>query len=126
MTIRLFGLNIAKIINDSIVQAGGLEEAILIKVSKGVRDTNNPTAALVGTKNSYSAQGVIINYTDKEIDNTLILRNDRKVILIAESIQSQKIPEMSDQITIEGVTYDIVGEVQRDPAGATYTCQCRI
>lgn len=120
--IELFGIDIAGLVHDNI--SDGVLPATLIKVTEGERDPNNLAGGLNSTETSYSARGFIDSYNDNQINNTTVLRSDRRITLIGNSIQGRQIPNTDDKITIEGSTYDIVN-VQRDPAAATYVCQAR-
>lgn len=121
---NLFGLDIAALINTNIQQAGGVLTATLLKVTHGTRDPLNPSAGRQRIETSHTGNGFIEDYNEFQIDNTLVQRGDRRIILLGASISGSAIPEPNDQITIESVTYNIVN-VERDPAAATYTCQCR-
>lgn len=120
---RLFGLDIAGIVNTSFASAGNVLPATLIKVTAGARGTN-VTSGRTTTRESFSARGFIDDYTDRELEASGITAEDRRITLLGASITGGQIPERNDEITIESRTYKII-RVQRDPAAATYTCQAR-
>lgn len=122
MSIELFGIDIAGIVDDNI--SDGVLPATLTKVTDGTRDSNNLAGGLNPVETPYSARGFIDSYTDDQINNTTILRNDRQITLIGNSIEGLQIPATGDIITIEGSAFDIIN-VTRDPAAATYVCQAR-
>jgi len=119
---ELFGLDIAGIIGDEI--GPGVLPATLIKVTPGVRDVNDLTSGINPTEQSFDGRGFIDSYSDSQIDGTLIKIGDRKITLIGSTFEA--IPEPTDKITIEGLTHRIVNPIKRDPAAATYECQCRL
>lgn len=120
---NLFGVDIASIVNQAI--APGLLDAVLIKTIVGGYDSNDYTAGPSLTTANYTAKGIIENYQQDQIDGTDIKKDDKKILLIGNSIQSNQVPETDDKITIEGHTYAVVSVPERDPAAATYICQVR-
>lgn len=122
---RLFGQNIAKIINDSIAAAGGVLDATLIVVTEGQRQAGNLTGGVRATETRRACKGFIDSYAENRIDGTIIKQGDRRVTLLGNSIQGGAVPSKDDKIEIEGEVLQIVSIPNRDPAAATYTCQCR-
>ncbi len=116
-----FGVDIAGIIATEI--GPGVLPATLIKVTPGTRDPFNVTIGMRPTETIFTGRGFIDDYQDKQIDGTLVKTGDRKITLIGDTFSA--IPEPTDKIIIEGFTHRIVNPVKRDPAAATYECQCR-
>ena len=98
--------------------------ATLIKVTPGTRTPGAISAGTNPTETSYACRGFVADYTAIEMQNTLIQRGDRKVVLLGASIASAQTPATDDKVTIDGATYRII-TVNSDPAKATYTCQAR-
>ena len=120
---KLFGVDIAGIVNSSMAQ--GLLPATLTKITLGDRTTGSLTGGKAKIETAYTCRGFIDVYTDKQMDGTIIKAGDRKILLIGDSVQGGAVPDVNDKITIEGRTFKIVGPVKRDPAAATYECQGR-
>lgn len=120
---RLFGVDIAGIIDKAMSQ--GLLPATLTKVTLGARTDGSLTSGKAKTETNYTCRGFIDEYTDKQMDGTIIKSGDRKIVLIGDSIQGGAVPDVDDFITIEGRRFQIVGPVKRDPAKAAYECQGR-
>lgn len=105
--------------------------ATLIKVTPGTRTPGSLTGGTNPSTTSYAASGFVADYSDDDIDGTLVIRGDRKISLFGSSFPAGVVPEPEDKITItdpSGVsrTYRIVPKgVTTDPAGAVYTCQGR-
>ena len=123
---KLFGVNIAAILNKEL--APGLLNGKMLSTTDGVRDPLDPTAGpqdAVTTVHSF--KGIINTYTDNEIDNELILKEDRKVLMVALSISPAIVPVTGMRVQMEDNpgTWIIV-RVTRDPASATYLCQARL
>jgi hypothetical protein len=70
----------------------------------------------------HPCRGFIDQWTDDELDGTLIESGDVKIIVIVQSLDIQ--PTTADSITARGQTFAIVS-VMPDPALATYTVQGR-
>jgi len=122
---NIFGLNLAKIINDSINQAGGLVPLTLYSRTPGTRTTGDPAGGTNASEAPASGQGIIEDYEDSQIDGTIVRKGDRRVLIMGDSLPSGVMPQLNDSVEIEGVTYKVVGVPARDPAAATYTCQVR-
>ncbi len=119
---RLFGQDIAGQIAQAL--GGHLLPATLTKVIPGARTPSNLPGGTGATTADYTARGIIEDYTDAQIDGTLIAAGDRKVLLLGASIAGAAVPMPGDRVTIEGATYN-VRRVERDPAGATYSLTVR-
>ncbi len=117
----LFGMNIAKIINDEIASAGGVLDATLIVVTPGTRTSGNLTGGTNPTTESKSCKG--FKDTLKKLrPHDVVEDASDLVVLLGDSIEDKAVPVAGDQVTIEGATKKIL-KVARDPAGATYECQ---
>lgn len=118
-----FGVDIAGLVNENI--SPGLPTTVtLTQRTPGVRTPGQLTGGTNPTGQTATAKAVVSDYRAGQIDGTLILAGDRKVLIIAESMSVPLVPSAGDRITAEGATYFIV-RVGRDPAGATYACQVR-
>ena len=118
----LFGLDIAGIVKDAIGSAGGLLSVTLHKRVPGTRNPVDLAAGIVPTFTAYVCEGVISDYSNREIDGTLIQTGDRQVLILASGLAVDPAPD--DRVTVEGKTYQLVS-VSRDPARAAFTCVAR-
>ena len=123
VTNKLFGIDIAKVVADSIKAAGDLLDATLISITPGTATDADPNL-VASTQTTHTCKGFIDKYRDDQIDGTIIRKGDRKVTLLGDTISPSVAPKTNDQVIIEGDTYD-VQNVDRDPAGATYELQSR-
>lgn len=93
------------------------------------RDPLHPTRApSTGDPTPHKCRGMIQDFSQASIDGQLIIVGDRKVTILADTIQGGVEPgggPAQDQIEIEGRRYNVVRVLARDPAGATYTLQVR-
>lgn len=74
------------------------------------------------TIQTHNCRGLVDDYRADQRDGTLILSNDRKVLILAPSLSITPVP--GDKITARGVVYTAI-TVQADPALATFTVQVR-
>ena len=122
---KLFGVRIDKLIQKHV---GPLLKGTLYEDVAGVRSASDPTAGPQGgSVKTYSFEGIIQFYRDNEVDNELILHQDRKILIKALSIKPSVVPQKGMRIRMEDDegTYQVV-RVNRDPATATYLCQGRL
>ena len=117
---RLFGLDIAGLVHQAM--SPGLPTLTLVKVARGTRMSTTPTAGTNPTNATYPGRGFMDSYRSYEIDNTIITADSRKIVIIGGSLPTGIVPELGDQIVLEGVTWTIES-VRRDPAAATYECR---
>lgn len=118
----LFGVDIQGILKDAI--GDGFPSITVVKVTPGTRDPANPAAGVQPTRSPFGARGILDDYSDRQIDGTLVKTGDRKVLIVAGTLPSTVVPEPNDEIITEGKTWKIV-RTKRDPAEATYECQVR-
>lgn len=116
---NLFGVNIKGIVASAL--GPGLLAATLIQRERGAR---SGTAGAAVTETSYPCKGVVEDFALTVIDGTNIQRGDRRVLLLGGTLPDGVEPRIGDRVTIEGGTRTVVN-VQRDPAGASYSLQVR-
>ena len=122
---KLFGVDIAGIIHNNI-SAGLLPVRVERQVLSAADPDNLTGGKTIGTPVVITGRGIWIDYTPSQIDGTKILLNDRKAMIIGNSMKPAGIiPTKGDAVTIEGQTLYVWKLESRDPAAATYTFQCR-
>lgn len=125
---NIFGVNMASILGRAL---GPLTfDIVLTRENQGSRDPANLAGGRVdydgGSSQSWSCKGWVDQWTLYELQNSIIQAGDRKVVILGGTLQADIEPETSDIVTIENEDLRIVSSgIKRDPAGATYTCQCR-
>ena len=117
----LFGLDIKGIVADAL--SGQLVSGTLTEVQVGVRAADS-TEGRAQVAVDHAFEGIIDDYTDREIFGTSIEAGDRRVLIITGLLATAVVPEPNWRVTIEGSTYRVIA-VKRDPAEATYTLQVR-
>lgn len=123
---KFFGVDIQAEISKAI----GPADLPPITLRKWTVGTRNPVDLNSGTNPisvDYVTRGIVSAYTTRDIADTgTIQAGDKKVMMIAKPFADAGIvPDLGDEVIAEGVTLRIVAPVVRDPATATYECQCR-
>lgn len=118
----LFGVNISGLIRAAI--GPGVLEATLVKSTPVSRTGGQLTGGTKPTEASYACRGFIDKQARRDFDGTLVSDGKVTIVLIGDTIEGGSVAaDGGDRITIEGGTY-MVELLDRDPAGATYTCLC--
>lgn len=97
-------------------------DATLTRTTVTGGDPYDPGSGTTTTE-TFACQAFEDTYSTFERQNTLIQAGDVKVVVLATTLATT--PTTADKITTRGVTRSIVS-VERDPAGATWTCQVRV
>lgn len=120
---KLFGVDIAKIVNDAVKAAGGVLPGTLTKVTAGTPTAGNLTGGTNPTTDVYGFQGFVERKTQVREGRTLVGLPVERVTIFGGSLPEGIEPTTKDRVAIEGAQYRIVEILDRDPAGATYTCR---
>lgn len=82
------------------------------------------TGTVSNTTTTETATGVELEYTSREIDGTMVLRGDKKLILSTTGIGA---PKVDDTVTIGTTVYTLKNVQPLSPGGTVviYTCQAR-
>lgn len=123
----VFGIpDMPRLIQDALGGNAAVLPAILHSVTSGTR--TDITGGTKPTETDYPCRG-FIDFQNQEFQEGALVSNGRKVIvLLGNSISGGTVaPKPGDRITIEGIKYHVSndGEVDRDPASATYTMEAR-
>lgn len=106
--------------------------ATITRMMPGSGPAHNPGVPIAC---AYACKGIVDDYSTDLIDGTLIRSNDRKVLILAPTIEKAAeqpnsctaatiTPQPGDAVTIRGETGSII-RVAADPALATYELQAR-
>ena len=118
----LFGIDAGQVFLDTLGDL--VQDAILIVSTPSTRTPGSLTQGTQPTTANKTCKGYIEDYDNSQIDNTLVAKGDRKVVLLVNSMQDNAIPDTGDSITIEGITFEVI-DVERDTLQAIYICQGR-
>lgn len=118
----LFGVNISGLIKAAI--GPGVLGASLVKSTPATRTSGQLTGGTAPTEASYDCRGFIDKQARRDLDGTLIADGKVTIVLLGDTVDGGSTPvEAGDRIVIEDTTY-MIELLDRDPAGATYTCLC--
>lgn len=121
---ELFGIDIAGIVADQI--GPGVLDVLLTEPVRGARDFSNLTGGRAPLPAAtFKARGFWEDFTGTPPPGVTILPDDRKAVILGDTIEAGAVPERGWHVTIEGVKLVIVKKLNRDPAAAVYTFQCR-
>lgn len=123
---KLFGVDIAGLVARHV--GPGLLDATIEREQQGTeRQAGNLTGGLIkAAPASWGCKGFWEDFTGQPPPGVLIEANDRKAVLIGDSIPDAALPlKLDDKITIEGTSLFMVKVLNRDPAAAVYTLLCR-
>lgn len=118
---RLFGLDIAALLRDGINSAGGVLTGTLTVVTPGSRTPGDVAAGTNPTTTVHAFEGFVDDRAEVRVNGTLVRAGGRIVSILGASLPTGVAPASSDRVTIEGVTYTVLG-VSSDPAAAVYEC----
>ena len=121
---RLFGLDIAQIVSDSLASAGNLQQGTLTKTTAGGRDAADPTIQRLPTTTTHTFQGYV-ELREIRRPDTLIAETVPLMTIINASVTPAATAEVNDRASLGDVTYELVRLMNTDPAGATSVFQVR-
>lgn len=115
---NLFGLDIAKLVNDSIAQAGGVRSGVLTKILPGTRGVN-PSAGTNPSTTTHNFKGFVelrtVRRKGQSVEQTLPV-----VTILGASVTPVAAPTVNDSVVIDGETYILLEMRKSDPAGAVF------
>lgn len=121
----LFGLDIAKIVNDSIREAGGVLDVTLTKIALAEPPEGDLSSGGVVTQATYPCKGFFKVKSATRINRTIAQEGGELVSILGASLPEGVEPETDDFVTIENDTYKIIAVIKRDPAAALYTMEVK-
>jgi hypothetical protein len=123
---KAFGISdFPKVIYNALGGGQAVVAATLTKITPGTR--TNITGGTNPTSVAYTTRGFIDFQNQRFQAGTLADNGQLVIVLLGSPLPAGIFPAPGDQITIESVVYHIPddGEVDRDPASATYTVEVR-
>ena len=113
----LFGLDIAGIINTEIANAGGVRSGTLTKETPGTRTPGDLAGGTNPTSVAYTFNGFV---EQKATAGDLTQMSMAVVTILGASVTPTAVPEVNDRVLIDGITWELVELLSRDPAAAVY------
>lgn len=121
----LFGIDIAGLVAEHI--GDGVLPVLISRTPKTAeRDPDDLTGGrLSGAPQTWECRGFFEDFTREPPPGIEVQLNDRKAVLIGDTIPAGVVIERNDALTIEGQTLYVVQLMSRDPAAAVFTYLCR-
>lgn len=125
---EIFGIDVAGIVADSLGE--GLFSVSITREVRGVRDPNNLTGGVQQLPpRTFAAVGFWEDFTGQPPPGVDLELNDRKLVLLGDTIEPGGLPLRNDMATVHEPIGDaslfVVQMLSRDPAAATYVFLCR-
>ena len=95
------------------------------RTTPGTPNPATPWEPTTPTVTVYTCKGMVDEYSDYAVANSLVEAKDRKILILATSLDIEP-DHATDSVTIRGATYNIVPPVKIDPAMAVWEIQGRI
>lgn len=80
----------------------------------------DPADPPLPTQVTYTCKAIVETYAEKFRLDGLVAQNERKVLILADSLNATPVP--GDRIAIRGITFTVL-EVMTDPAEAVWDCK---
>lgn len=119
----LFGVDIAGLINSAI--SPGLLDALITRPALGERDPADLTGGRPASPQTQGARGFWEDFDSDPQRPADLEVDDRKAVLIGDTIPDGWVPRRNWSITIDGQTLFVVRPLSVDPARAVYVFLCR-
>lgn len=114
---KLFGVDIAKIVNQEIAGAGGVLSGTLTRETKGTRTPGSLTGGTNPTPATYAFKGFVETAGERRPGSSSA-SSISTVSILGDSCSVE--PKVNDTATIEGEDWTLLELVERDPAKALY------
>ncbi|UFK26759.1 hypothetical protein [Roseobacter phage RDJL6] len=114
---KLFGIDIAKLVNSNIAAAGGVLDGTLTRETAGTRTPGNLTGGTNPTPTTHPFKGFVETAGERRPGSTTA-SSISTVSILGDSVTV--VPEVNDEVTIEGTDWTLLELVERDPAKALY------
>lgn len=116
-------LDLAYTVQQAITTVGNAVEGVVKTATYGSYSgapAYDPVTGAVGTPyQTTNSIRVIVTEPEKRLEDGSVVRPEGVVIIIAKNDLGGIVPKQQDQVTVDGVTYN-VKNVRRDPAGASF------
>jgi hypothetical protein len=124
---EIFGIDVAGIVADAI--GDGVFDVTIERYVRGDREAGNLTGGRPAEPEEVQCKGFWDDFTGLAPPGIVVETNDRKAVLIGDTIPAGGHPRLNDKITVHEDGGDIslfcVGPISRDPAAAVFVYQCR-
>jgi hypothetical protein len=124
MGTELFGIDVASIVADAM--GDGLPDVTIAQPAQGARTAGNLTGGRAAEPVVFTGiKGFWDDFTGTPPPGVELQLNDRKAVLIGDTVPPGGLPLRNAQISIGGEVRYVVQLTRGDPAGAVYEYLCR-
>lgn len=116
---KLFGLDIARLVDQSIRSAGGVLSGTLVRSVPGTRTSGDLAGGLQPTTTTHSCRGFVETRQSRRSDSTVPVSYPQ-VSVLGASVTPAAVPAVNDLVTFGGRRYRLLELLQSDPAEALY------
>ncbi len=113
-------MDIARLIDDEIAGAGGVLSGVLTKTTPGSRTTGSLAGGTNPAKVKHAFRGFLENVSETRRSGGLSTVEGEVLSILGASLPAGVVPEVNDLATLEGIEYEFVALINRDPAAAIY------
>lgn len=128
MSNDLFGIDIAGIIGDNISDDDVMPATLKRRV-EGESNEEDLTAPPSDTFPEFPCRGYTESISINDRTTSNVLEDDRKISIIGASLPTGVVPTQGDILVIQDdgvdVVFQVLGLINRDPAGAIYSIHAR-
>lgn len=116
---KLFGLDIARLVDQSIRSAGGVLTGSLTRAVPGTRTSGSLADGVQPTVSTYSCRGFVETKQSRRSDST-VPASYAQVSVLGASLVPATVPVVNDLVQFGGKRYRLLELLQSDPAEALY------
>lgn len=122
---NLFGMDIAKIINQEVKSCGNLQQGTLRSITPAPLDPLDLDNGEAITFTEHTFQG-FLEQVEERREDMVSAGFISKLLMLGDSINPKITPKVNDEVTFDGINYTLTMLMERDGAGATYVFRVRL
>ena len=123
---KLFGIDIAKLVNSEIKKAGGVRPLTLTKTTPGARTPGDLSAGNNPTTTTHTGAGFVELASARRTGQVGAAVSGETISILGASVLPAAEPTVNDTVTLDGSTYLLIKLVSRDPASALYSFEAQV
>ncbi len=117
---KLFGIDIAALVNKELAAAGGVLDGRLTKTAPGSRTSGSLTGGTNPKETTYNFKGFMEKVSESRFAGQLQTVDGEVMSILGASLPAGVEPEVNDKAMLEGREYELVKLLSRDPAATLY------
>ncbi len=117
---KLFGIDIAALVNKELAGAGGVLDGKLTKTAPSSRTSGSLTGGTNPKETTHDFKGFMEKVSESRFAGQLQTVDGEVMSILGASLPTGIEPEVNDKATLEGKEYELVKLLSRDPAAALF------